>query len=92
MMQLSEKQQHELEASMKAYEQNSFPLTLELYLARVQTSALLEKEKIENEKEIKVKMEELFKKRTGMTIDMLVGKIQTAIIENSSLLDILKKN
>lgn len=49
-------------------------------------------EAIQNDKKAKEKMEELFKKRTGMTIDKLVGKIQLTLIENSSYMEILKRN
>lgn len=38
-------------------------------------------EKIEDEKEAERKIEELFKLRTGMTIDELVANIQTYLIE-----------
>jgi len=49
-------------------------------------------EAIQSDRKAKEKMEELFYKRTGMTIDKLVGKIQMTLIENSSYMEILKRN
>jgi len=59
---------------------------LETYSAITATLTIKDKkliEEIENELEARLKIEELFKLRSGMTIDELVGKIQMSIIDNN---------
>lgn len=68
--------------------------SLEIYEAIMTTLTkedMQEVEKIKNDKKAKEKIEELFKKRAGMTINELVANTQLALIEESRLATLLKK-